>query len=130
YRRDENCGRLCSACRVSSLYKRAQIRRFTRIGFCSPSRANLAAVAALVPILVRPHVAIPNANHYPPPTVTRRASGRLRLLYVGRLHASKGVEFLIEVVAALAQHHRLRLDIVGDGAEAARLRTLYPGADW
>jgi glycosyltransferase involved in cell wall biosynthesis len=130
YRRGENCGRLCTACRVSGLYKRAQLRRFPRIGFCSPSRANLAEVAALVPIAVRPHVAIPNANHYPPPMVTRRASGRLRLLYVGRLHPSKGVEFLIGVVAALAPQHRLRLDIVGDGTEADRLRALHPGADW
>lgn len=130
YRRGANCERPCAACRVSGAYKRALIRRFPRIGFCSPSQANLEAVAALVPIGDRPHVTVPNANRYPPPATAWQPADRIRLLYVGRLHPSKGVAFLIEAVAALAGDHRLRLDIVGDGVEAARLRALHPGANW
>jgi glycosyltransferase involved in cell wall biosynthesis len=130
FRRGGNCARPCAACRVSSRYKQVLIGRIARIGFCSPSRANLAAVAALVPIAGRPNAVIPNANVYPRPLATWRPCDRLRLLYVGRLHASKGVALLIGAAASLAASHRLRLDIVGDGPEAARLRALYPGADW
>ncbi|ODT15901.1 MAG: hypothetical protein ABS35_30065 [Kaistia sp. SCN 65-12] len=130
FRRGANCGRPCAACRVSGAYKRALIRRFARVGFCSPSRTNLAAVAALAPIRDRPHIAIPNANHYPPPARSWQPSARVRLLYVGRLHPSKGVALLIEAVAALVGEHRLSLDIVGDGAEATLLRALHPDAEW
>ena len=130
FRDGANCATPCVLCRLSSRYKLAQIRRFARIGFCSPSRANLAAVSAKVPIDAYPRAVIPNPNRYPAPRATRSASDHLRLLYVGRLHASKGVEFLIGAAAALAGSHCLRLDIVGDGPELARLRALHPGADW
>jgi glycosyltransferase involved in cell wall biosynthesis len=130
FRHGANCERACTACRVSRAYKRRLIGQFPRIGFCSPSRANLEAVAERLAITGPLKVAIPNANRYPAARETWQPSDHLRLLYVGRLHATKGVELLIEAVAALAGGGRVRLDIVGDGPDAPRLRALYPGAGW
>ena len=130
FRQGENCGRRCVGCRLSSRYKAALIERFERIGFCSPSRANLATLSGLFPIADYPHTSIPNPNLYAPVTTKRAASDRLRLLYVGRLHRSKGVELLIDAAAELARTHRFSLAIVGDGPEGERLRGRYAGADW
>lgn len=43
-----------------------------------------------------------------------------RLLFVGRLNAQKGVSLLLDAVARM--RHRVRLDLVGDGPDAGRLR--------
>ena len=130
FRRGENCGRRCVGCRLSSGYKAALIERFARIGFCSPSRANLATLSCLFPIANYPHISIPNPNLYAPVTTARAQSDRVRLLYVGRLHRSKGVELLLDAGAQLARTHRFSLTIVGDGPEAERLRGRHAGAAW
>ncbi|WEK52485.1 MAG: glycosyltransferase [Candidatus Kaistia colombiensis] len=130
FRDGANCVRPCIGCRISSRYKAALVRRFERIGFCSPSRANLAALAALFPIARYPHTSIPNPNFYAPPRRERTASDRLRLLYVGRLHRSKGVGVLLDAAAALAATHRFSLAVAGDGPEGGQLRRRYPDAEW
>jgi glycosyltransferase involved in cell wall biosynthesis len=130
YRRGETCPRHCAGCRISSRYKLAIIRQFQRIGFSSPSRANLATLSALFPIAGYPHVSIPNPNRYAPPRVARTASQTVRLLYVGRLHPSKGADILLDAAAALARRHRFSLAVVGGGPEEGRLRARHAGADW
>ncbi|BCP52715.1 glycosyl transferase [Kaistia sp. 32K] len=130
FRSGENCRRQCVGCRLSARYKLSLIRRFRRVGFNSPSEANLAALAAFFPVSQYPHASIPNPNHYLPPMVARTGSDRVRLLYVGRLHRSKGVEILLDAAASLARSHRFQLAIVGGGVEEARLRARYPGAAW
>jgi glycosyltransferase involved in cell wall biosynthesis len=58
----------------------------------------------------------PTARPWPP--VDRDA---IRLVWAGRLVAGKGLEPLLEAVAL---DRRLRLDLVGDGADRARLREI------
>jgi glycosyltransferase involved in cell wall biosynthesis len=130
FRKDASCKAQCIGCRASSLYKAMLIRRFERIGFCSPSRANLTALAALFPIGRYPHTSIPNPNFYPLPLGERATSDRLRLLFVGRLHRSKGVEGLLDAADTLAATHRFSLTIVGDGPEGERLRRRFGHAEW
>jgi len=130
FRDGANCARQCPGCRISSRYKAALIARFERIGFCSPSRTNLATLSALFPIARYPRISIPNPNLYDRPDLPRPASDLVRLLYVGRLHRSKGVELLLEAAEALAPTHRFQLTIVGGGTEAARLEDRYPPSAW
>jgi len=130
FRDGANCERRCLGCRVSSRYKAALIARFGRIGFCSPSRANLAALSGLFPLDRYLHTSIPNPNFYQRPVGGRTTSGPMRLLFVGRLHRSKGVEELLDAAASLALTHRFQLTIIGDGPEAGRLRARYAGAGW
>jgi len=51
-----------------------------------------------------------------------RGSSPLRVAYVGRLVALKGVDMLIEAGAPLIRSGRMTLDIIGDGPEMPNLR--------
>lgn len=54
----------------------------------------------------------------------QRPEGPLRIAFVGRLVALKGVDMLLEAAAPLAHSGRVRIDIIGDGPEMPRLREL------
>ena len=56
-----------------------------------------------------------------------RLAGPLRIAFVGRLVALKGVDMLIEAAAPLAREGKLLLDIIGDGPERGRLQSLIEG---
>jgi glycosyltransferase involved in cell wall biosynthesis len=56
--------------------------------------------------------------------VSRYPEPPLRLAFVGRLVALKGVDMLIEATAPLIRNGRVVLDIIGDGPEMSRLRDL------
>lgn len=83
--------------------------------YVAPSRFLAAKVLAMGLPATRMEV-LPNPVQCRPANneVTRRSG----LLYVGRLSAEKGVDCLIEAVAGSG----LRLRVVGDGPEGARLR--------
>lgn len=51
-----------------------------------------------------------------------RKPGPLRVAFVGRLVALKGVDMLIEAAAPLVREGKVQLDIIGDGPERDRLR--------
>jgi len=53
-----------------------------------------------------------------------RKPGPLRVAFVGRLVALKGVDMLIEAAAPLAREGKVKLDIIGDGPERESLRAL------
>ncbi|HET6468246.1 MAG TPA: glycosyltransferase family 4 protein [Geminicoccaceae bacterium] len=61
----------------------------------------------------------------PPPRPPRALP--LRAVFVGRLVPAKGVDIGLEAAAALLHDGRLRLDIVGDGPERARLEAQVAG---
>ena len=51
-----------------------------------------------------------------------RRPGPLRVAFVGRLVALKGVDMLLEAAAPLLREGQMELDIIGDGPERERLR--------
>jgi glycosyltransferase involved in cell wall biosynthesis len=53
-----------------------------------------------------------------------REDGPLRIAFVGRLVALKGVDMLIEAAAPLIREGKLELDLIGDGPERGRLEQL------
>jgi glycosyltransferase involved in cell wall biosynthesis len=134
FRKDKSCAAQCTLCAVTTSYKVSILSRIRRLGFCSPSRANLDRIRDLVPIGHRPCTTILNTNAYPRPTATRSQSERLRLLYVGRLHPAKGVDLLLESVArakeALGDRRPIEITVVGAGPEEAKLREKYGRASW
>jgi len=50
--------------------------------------------------------------------------GPLRVVFVGRLVATKGVDMLLEAAAPLARAGRVHVDVMGSGPEEAALRAL------
>jgi len=131
FKSGRDCGSPCADCRVGSAHRLRRLARFERLGFCSPSLANLERLKSLLPMSAWPSTVIPNANLYPLPTVARMAgTGVLRLLYVGRLHPQKGVDVALEAVAALAGQHALQMRVVGGGQSEAELRARFGGEPW
>lgn len=53
-----------------------------------------------------------------------RSDGPLRVAFVGRLVALKGVDMLLEAAAPLVRDGKVQLDIIGDGPEKQRLQSI------
>jgi glycosyltransferase involved in cell wall biosynthesis len=134
FRNGQECEKQCSICSVSSRYKESLIRQLPRVGFCSPSRANLSRVAEYLPIQRYPHTAILNPNRYPPATVPRADSATLRVLYAGRIHQTKGVDVMLQSARRLQRAGSLarpfHVTIVGTGPQEAELRAEYGAEPW
>jgi glycosyltransferase involved in cell wall biosynthesis len=130
FRDGHDCPAPCRTCRLSARIKARTIARFGRIGFASPSRANLAMLETWTAISDRPRAVILNPNRYASPRTPRTESSVPRLLYVGRLHRAKGVDLLLEAAVALAPYYPFKLGIVGDGPDEARLWAQYGGQSW
>lgn len=129
FRRGKDCGKQCGMCKAASAYKNQLIADFDRIGFCSPSRANLERVESYIPIQTRLRTAIPNARRYDPPTAKRKGSSVLRLMYVGRLHPQKGVTVALQAAARL-NTTKISFRIVGGGQSESDLRAQFGKLPW
>jgi glycosyltransferase involved in cell wall biosynthesis len=125
FRDGKTCERQCWPCKISAASKRNDFRSVRRIGFCAPSRANLERNARFQALDGYPTAHILNANKYPTPTVARNPSATVRFIYVGRLHAAKGVDLLIQAAEMMSQDLDFSLTIVGGGAEEEILRQKY-----
>lgn len=133
FKNGANCVKQCSACRVSMAYKQRMINRFQKIGFCSPSRANLDSVGNYFDFSGRFTTSILNANSYPAPSEgsrilkdlrIRSGSEELILLYAGRLHVSKGIDVLIDAVKNINRKkgfNQVFLYIAGSGPDQEAL---------
>ena len=130
FRKGRECVGQCALCKISSVYKASLVARVPQIGFCSPSRANLEKLSQYFPVQKYQNAAIMNPNAYPPATVERGPGERLRILYVGRLHSTKGVNLLLAAAAALAKKYSFTLTVVGSGPDETALRATYAAADW
>jgi glycosyltransferase involved in cell wall biosynthesis len=116
------CRGLCRTCSFSARVKMGFIRQMRRVGFVSPSAANLARLSALLPIRDYPAAHILNPNTYPIPSVRHEASKSVRLLYVGRLHETKGIDVALDALAPLAGEYDFSFTVVGTGPSADRLK--------
>jgi glycosyltransferase involved in cell wall biosynthesis len=130
FKNGKDCPGHCTLCHASTVYKRGIIRKIARLGFVSPSRSNLETLSRYFPIKDYPHAIILNPNAYPEPTWTRTQSPVLRLLYAGRIHASKGVDLLLEAVEQLSRTAQVHLTLAGGGPQEAELRQRHGHASW
>lgn len=130
FRHGRECRQQCASCGISGWWKARMVARVRRIGFYSPSVANLARIRRYFDFADRPTKVTLDANRYPEPTVPARASNALRFLYVGRLHPTKGAAVLLAAADSLAERERFTVTIVGDGPDGRRLRALYGNRRW
>ena len=130
FKEGRECRTRCATCIASSWWKQHLIAKVRRLGFYSPSSANLETVEAHFPLHRYLTLVAPNPNRYPEPTVTSAPSEKVRFLYVGRIHPTKGVETLLAAADSLAERHDFSLTIVGEGPSAAGLRNSYGDRSW
>jgi glycosyltransferase involved in cell wall biosynthesis len=124
------CNGLCRACSYSARIKMGFIRKMPRVGFVSPSAANLSKLSSLLPIRHYPAAHILNPNKYPTPTVEREASKSVRLLYVGRLHETKGIDVALDALEPLADQYDFTFTVVGTGPSADSLKKRCINLTW
>lgn len=83
-------------------------------------------------IFVAPNAATPRPAGPPPARPPQFREGRPEVLFVGRLQARKRVDALLRACAALPEHLRPGVTVVGDGPERAAFETaareFYPSA--
>lgn len=130
FRAGRTCTVQCRECRLSSAWKQHQVGKLRRVGFYSPSAANLARVEQFVPLANHPRLVMVNPNRYPAARVAHMASPHPRLLYVGRLHPMKGVAVLLEAAERVAATCTFTLDLVGGGPEHDALLARYGHHRW
>jgi glycosyltransferase involved in cell wall biosynthesis len=126
----KECEGQCSLCQHSGTLKMRYLGTIKRLGFISPSQANLDKLSSLQPIAAYPSHRVLNANEYPKPSVERVASDKTRLLYVGRLHESKGVDVVLKALDQLSNRQDFTLDILGTGPSEAKWRQDYADRPW
>jgi len=130
FRGIDECAGQCGTCKFSAKVKMGYLRQLPRLGFISPSQANLDRVAELLPIDDYPKFHILNPNRYPAPTVRHSPQARTRLLFVGRLEETKGINFLLGILDTLSKDFDFHLTVLGKGPEEPRLREQYGHHDW
>jgi len=126
----KECVGRCMACRVIGKLRFSAVSSIARLAFCSPSRANLDAAAEYIPVKKSLNAVLLNANEYPKPTVIHSPSKKIRFLYVGRLHAAKGVDILLSALDCLAKSFEFRMNVVGSGPEEQILRERFGSRGW
>jgi glycosyltransferase involved in cell wall biosynthesis len=124
------CFKQCLKCRLVSHIRFSNVASIPLLGFCSPSRANLARAASLLPLEKYKTTSIYNANAYPGPTATRTKADHVRFLFVGRLDKSKGVDLLLSVLECLSQTYQFTIDLLGDGAQTKALGARFAHYEW
>lgn len=126
----KECTRQCALCASSSAYKAGLVSNFSRIGFSSPSQANIDTLARFFPVKQYPNAAILNPNEYPRPNRARRPSDKFRILYVGRIHETKGVDMLLAVGERLSTQYSIEMNVIGDGPMLDQVKAQYANAEW
>ncbi|KQM58878.1 MULTISPECIES: glycosyltransferase family 4 protein [unclassified Sphingomonas] len=130
FRGNHECVRQCNGCRLSMQAKVGYLEDIPRLGFISPSRANLEKVGSLMPIADYPSFHILNPITYPPPEVEHTSSDKVRLLFVGRLENTKGIGFVLELLEPLAERYDFHLTVLGKGPEEDALRRRFGHHPW
>lgn len=126
----KECVGRCITCSAIGKLRFSAVSSIARLSFCSPSKANLEAAAEYIPVKKFLNAVLLNANSHPEPTVMRSSSTKVRFLYVGRLHAAKGVNVLLNALDGLAGSFKFDLNIVGSGPEENVLRERFGSREW
>jgi glycosyltransferase involved in cell wall biosynthesis len=129
FRSGRQCSGLCLACRMQKQFRFTMIAGAANFAFVSPSLATLQAIASYADLSKWRTRVIPNPNSFLVKQ-RRQASSPPRLLYVGRLEPSKGVDMMLRAARVARRHHEFELDILGTGVLDAPLRQLYRQCPW
>lgn len=130
FKNGRECNRQCGLCAGSSAYKASLVSQIPRVGFSSPSQANIDTLAQFFPVKQYPNAAILNPNEYPKPNRLPQRGDKFRILYVGRIHETKGVDMLLAVGERLAARYSIEVNLIGNGPMLEQVRAQYGQAKW
>jgi len=130
YRNGRDCEQLCKTCKLSYKWKSGLMSKMSRYAFSSPSQANLDKVLEYYPVPPGGAHSVLNPNTYPLPRNVRIPSEKFRLSFVGRIHESKGIDFLLTICEILSKTYQIHIDILGDGPLLPALKSKYGSSSW
>jgi len=128
------CVGQCIKCKVLSALKSHFIRKVPRLVFVSPSKINLETVQRYTAgVRERPGLAIANVPDLLPPLMPQYhpdPAGQCRILFVGRLHVTKGLDVVLNALEGLESRYNFSITILGRGPEEAELKARYGHHAW
>jgi len=134
FKNGHTCPNQCLKCKGFSALHAYFIGKVRRLAFVSPSRVNLETVQRNNKAVgAKLGFAIPNVSDPLPsamPLYAPDPNGVIRLLFVGRLHNSKGLDVLLEALTPLASIYRFKLTILGRGPMEEELKARYGAEPW
>ncbi len=134
FKNGDSCTEQCRECKLSSAVRTGQFKSLPApVQFTSPSVNTWNTLRSTVDLAGYEAVILPDIDLDIPVPRVPRASRKdpVRILYVGRVHETKGVTFLLEVLAGIAASGRqFQFLIVGSGPDLSLLRERYSGQSW
>ncbi len=131
FRKGKICRRQCGSCQMVAALRQAPLKKISRLGFISPSLANLEQAKRFIPAIRRSLACvIRNVPESLMPHLEKEQSDEVRLLFAGRLDAVKGIEFLLDTLDPLSTVYRFHLTILGTGPCEQRLKDKYGQKGW
>ena len=130
FKAGRQCPRLCIACRFQKTFRFSLIKGAKNFAFVAPSHATLREIELFADLSAWKRVVIPNPNTF---LVKPRDVSPLetpRLLYVGRLDSSKGLEMMLRAAEIARGSEEFVLDILGAGPLEQQLRSKYANSPW
>ena len=126
----KNCAQQGFLCSLSARYKWAFLNKIQRKAFVSPSSALLGRLAEFTPIRKSNCRVVKYVTSFPLIDTAPNVHSPIRFLYVGRIHDTKGVRFLLEIFDELSRLGDFRVTLVGGGNELEGLRRDLQARTW
>ena len=130
FRSGRQCSGLCLPCRFQKWYRFSLIRGAPNFAFVAPSHATLSRIKRYASLSAWRTEVISNPNTFLVKPRSWRESDKPRLLYVGRLDPSKGVDVMLRAAQIAHAHVPFELDILGSGTLDRSLRESAANSNW
>ncbi|MGZ9108702.1 MAG: glycosyltransferase [Micavibrio sp.] len=130
-RKGRTCKRQCFSCRGVAVLRQTHLNKIKRLGFISPSHANLERAKKLIPAVSRSlSCVIRNVPEEIPSLPEREKSDYIRLLFAGRLDPVKGIGFLLRTLDKMSSAYKFHLTVLGTGPDEQRLKAEFGQKTW
>lgn len=130
FKNGQNCRNQDCLCYLSTKIKWHHLLRLKKLSFWAPSDAILRQLKKFTPIHNRRHRVIKYPLSFSPAEEKRTHAPPLKLLYIGRLHATKGISFLLQCLQNLRKRFAFSMTVVGSGALEQELSEQFGKTDW
>ena len=130
YRNGQQCQGLCFPCRAQKSIRMTWLDRTEKFSFVSPSLATLKEIERYSDLSGMRKAVIPNPNNFLVKERAWSSQKTPRLLYVGRLDPSKGVDKLLTYFNQAHRDIGFDVDLLGSGSSENDLREAYSNSSW
>jgi len=122
FRSGQQCPGLCFPCRLQKWFRFSLIDGASNFAFVAPSQATLDQINRYASLSAWRTAVISNPNTFLVKPRSWQEDDNPRLLYVGRLDPSKGVDMMLRAARAAHDKISFEVDVLGSGTLERQLR--------